>query len=382
MQNTSHDDWQAVEADGRVRLLPAACIALRFHESSCNHCRSACPVDCIDIGAGKFSVGAQCLGCGHCAAACPTGALAIKGFGLREQVPDPSPLRVECQKVDRRLAGAALRVPCLGGMAPADWLELSELSGLQAVHAIDRGWCTQCSAGAQSAGPHPAAAGIEKAAQWLKAAGVPESSRPRLIHEPLPAMLMPPHIPDAAPAAPARRGFLLRLGHEAKRAIGIDTLPEIPTPHALRRSDLMPLPAQVRLFRLFQGLAALVGRPVSPTPFHVVEIGQACADHTLCAGMCPTAALRRYEAADQVGIEFDMLRCIGCGQCATACPEQAVTLHQADTLPSPDAALRLTAHSLRTCAQCLQTFTDSSGNTLCPSCRRNHAMAADLFKGS
>lgn len=378
----SGHDWQAVEADGRVRLLPAACIALRFDESGCSSCRNACPVECIDIGAGVFRIGNQCLGCGRCAAACPTGALVVKGFALPDALPAVTPLRIECQKIDRHVAGTALRVPCLGGLAPADWLELVENAGTQPVLVIDRGWCHQCNAGAKCVERHPAAAALETAAQWLEAAGVPATHLPRLSREPLPASRMPRHIPDAAPIAPARRRFLLRLGNEARRAVGIDDAQKLPQPHALRRTDRMPLPARSRLLTLLLRVAMRAGHSVPAAPFHIVEIEPECANHMVCAGICPTAALRRYEEPERTGIEFDALRCIGCGRCVTACPEHALRLRRADTPPLSETPQRLTSHALRICRACLRVFATSSLNALCPSCRRNHAMGASLFKGS
>jgi hypothetical protein len=44
----------AGDADGRVRLLPAACIALRLDETNCMTCRDVSPVDCIEVAAGTF----------------------------------------------------------------------------------------------------------------------------------------------------------------------------------------------------------------------------------------------------------------------------------------------------------------------------------------
>jgi len=47
----------AGDADGRVRLLPAACIALRLDETNCMTCRDVSPVDCIEVAAGTFGPG-------------------------------------------------------------------------------------------------------------------------------------------------------------------------------------------------------------------------------------------------------------------------------------------------------------------------------------
>lgn len=373
--------WHAVEPDDRVRLLPAACITLRYDAASCMSCRSACPVDCIQIDAGSFRVSEQCIGCGHCAAACPTGALTVKGFAAHRDIPaDNQPLRVECLKVDRRIAGNALRVPCLGGLATMDWLEMIANAGVRTMRVVDRGWCGQCEVAAKTAGKHPAGSALEKVTDWLKALGLPSERLPSLVAEPLPPALMPKRIPSDAPSAPARRGFFLRLGNEARRAVGVEAGPAIPAPLSLRGTGPMPLPGRERLHALLRRFARDLALPLPGNAFYALEISAACANHTVCAGLCPTQALTRYADAERAGIEFDAMRCIGCGKCAATCPEQALTLKPASTVPA-NSRVRLTAHAMRTCAECLQTYFESTGDELCPACRRKRAIGAALFKG-
>lgn len=373
--------WQPVEPDGRVRLLPAACIALRFDTASCASCRSACPVDCIQIDASKFRVSEHCIGCGHCAAACPTGAMAVKGFAEIFALPSARRvLRVECLKVDRRIAGEAARVPCLGGLSAADWLGLFHHAQGSVVQAIDRSWCGQCEVAKQITGKHPASTALEQVRHWLEEMGVPDERLPTLVAEPLPVSLMPRQIPGDAPTAPARRGFFLRLGNEARRAVGGETGPAIPTPRGLRSAGPMPLPARERLMVTLQQLARELDQPLPAAHFHTLQVGSSCTHHTVCVGICPTQALTRYTDTAHAGIEFIWWRCIGCGKCTASCPERALTLHQASSLLAIGASLRLTAHPLRVCAECLQPFPDTSSSALCSSCRRQHTMAADLFK--
>lgn len=124
------DAWIAVEPDGRVRLLPPACIALRLDATACAACRDACPVTCVEVAEGKFVVGERCIGCGHCAAACPTGALAVKGLADVRPAAGAAAVYVECLKVPAALAGAqSVRVPCLGGMSLAQWLMPPRIPG-------------------------------------------------------------------------------------------------------------------------------------------------------------------------------------------------------------------------------------------------------------
>lgn len=373
--------WQAVEPDGRVRLLPTACIALRFDVSSCSSCRDVCPVDCIQIAVGRFRVSEHCIGCGHCAAACPTGAITVTGFvAIRAPFAANQTLRVECLKVDHRIAGEAARVPCLGGLAAVDWLDVFHHAQGILVQVLDRGWCDQCEVAKKAAGEHPARPALEKVRYWLAEMGVPNERLPNLTTEPLPASLMPRRIPDDAPTAPSRRGFFLRLGNEARRAVGAKTEPAIPMPPDLRSAGPMPLPARERLMILLRSLAKELDQPLPTAPFHDLHVKNTCRHHTVCVGVCPTQALTRYTDTTNVGNEFSWWRCIGCGKCVASCPEQALTLDQPISLPTLATPSRLTTHPLQVCAQCLQPYPDTSTNTLCPACRRHLTMAADLFK--
>jgi ferredoxin len=373
------NQWRAVEPDGRVRLQATACIALRLDQTSCQSCHTACPVECITISPGKFHVGVHCIGCGHCAAVCPTGALVVKGFEAVITESVQGSVRIECLKVDKRLAQAAttIRFPCLGGLSETDWLDLVMKTGTNTVQAIDRSWCGQCEVAVKMQARHPAAAALARVAQWLVAAGMQSSRLPRLITEPLPLARMPRGIPGDTPAAPSRRGFILRLGHEAKRALGTNT-DAIPSPRVLR-SNSISLPARERLLASLRRLAELLGQPLPAAPFQMFDIAGTCANHAICAGICPTLALTRYEDDDHVGIAFDAIRCIACGKCVAACPEHALTLRQAGT-PLPDVSpVKLTAYRRRVCRECQQPYYDSADDERCPTCRRNRLMGAALF---
>jgi Fe-S-cluster-containing dehydrogenase component len=140
----------------------------------------------------------------------------------------------------------------------------------------------------------------------------------------------------------------------------------------------MPLPEREELIATLERLADQ-GQPLPAAAFHRIDIGAACTNHGVCAGVCPTLALVRYEDADCAGVSFDAARCIGCARCVAACPEHALALLPAGTMPLLNQAVRLSTHQRHQCRECLQPYFGATEDGRCPGCRRNRAMGASLF---
>ena len=199
---------------------------------------------------GDFFLDEGCLGCGRCAAVCPMGAIAVAGFALRpSKIKVTRPLTLDCWKVPTKASPAhSVRVPCLGGLSPGQWLGLvlaahgdapdsrdgggRAASGTAAeaatspappghtacaccgpgVKLLDRGWCGACPANPGAA--HPAAAALTVVHGWLKEARVPRQYWPWLARAPLPAARAV--APDPRNEAPVnRRNFFGALVHES-----------------------------------------------------------------------------------------------------------------------------------------------------------------------
>ncbi len=373
----SADSFSPIEPEGRVAFLSAACVALRAGPAACRNCVDACPAGSISFGDHGFSVSEGCLGCGKCAAVCASGALAVKGFENSVPPPGGTVVRVECWKVPEPLAGAhALRVPCLGGLAPDRWLEIAETAGTRRVVVVDRGWCAYCSAAADQTSSHPARPALERADAILAEAGWPTLCRPRFERDPLSLGLMPAAIPRERPESLARRAFFRRIGGEARRAAGLQA--EAPLPRLLKRQG-MAMPARDRLLAATGRLARASGRPVPAAAFVALTVASDCRHHGSCAAVCPTGALSHYEHGGLAGLEFNAWRCVGCGQCVRGCTEQAISLHPAPLAPDLDVPQCLTASTKTICGSCLQAFHGAPEEDTCPACRRNRSMGADLF---
>lgn len=373
------DRYRPIEAEGRVRFLADACIALRSGAGACSECISACPVAAIQAQDSGYAVSSACLGCGACAAACPSGAIKVKGFENLTQLPSGNVVRVECRKVPESIAGqASVRVPCLAGITPSQWLSIAEMAGNRRLIVVDRSWCAHCTVGSYSAPHHPARHALDQADAVLAEIGWPEVRRPRIQHDPLPASLMPAAIPAERPASLARRAFFRSLGHEARKVVGLDEAVALPSPRLMKQQGL-PLPEREHLLTTALRIAATAGQEMPAAPFAALAVASNCCHHGICAGLCPTGALSLYEDGDTAGLEFNAWRCIGCGHCVKSCPERAITLHGAPLAPDPQAAQRLMAHVAKTCPACHEAFHGPAAATTCPACQRNRQMGAALF---
>lgn len=365
--------------DGAPLILQTeACLTVRTPRFECRHCAAICPTHSLRLEDGALTLDDSCLGCGRCAAACPTGALAVEGFAP----PEPAHLNgatvcVDCWKVPIPESGAALRLPCLGGLDAGRLLWLYLKSGERAVHLLDRGWCGDCPAGRGRR--HPAAAAVAEACAWLAALGIPDAEQPRLDRRPLPRTAMRRDTPNAREELPiARRAFFRRLGGEFADAL-TDTTAAPHIPALTGRRPAAPSPARERLRLLLEIIAARRHRPVPSRFYPAVTIGADCRHHTLCAALCPTAALRVVNADGGAGIVFDANACIACGQCEHACPEQALELRPLGDGTRPTAPSVLTRRRLRECSDCGQTFAPAGDEEHCSACARSRDFTRTAF---
>ncbi|MDX1548548.1 MAG: 4Fe-4S dicluster domain-containing protein, partial [Rhodothermales bacterium] len=96
-----------------------------------------------------------------------------------------------------------------------------------------------------------------------------------------------------------------------------------------------------------------------------------CEDPVCLIG-CPTGAIRRAGVAEVV--EIDETLCIGCGNCATKCPYDAIIMHETGTV-WPETALPewLRGRERKVASKCDLCYTAEAG----PACVNNcpHACA-------
>lgn len=366
-----------------VSFSPEACLPARSPLSDCQACADACPVNALESDGARPVLNDACLRCGQCAAACPGGALRVRGFprpghepGAIDDAHSPSaaatgrPLSIDCWRVPfGESPDNTLRVPCLGGL---DSGTLALLSALQphGVVLLDRGWCCECPVG--GAGP-PAQGAEEEARNALKAAGADEARLPHRVSRPLHRkQAASDTIPNAAGEIRVTRRALFRhiVGHAAAAAeewqqSGISR-PDDDAGGALRTN---PVPPRKRLLMAMGHFTDVV-----PADYHpdVVVDTERCANHQVCAALCPTTALHANAEMPATGLDFNPGDCISCGLCERVCPEQALTLHSRGGLGGS-----VTRHQQQQCTDCRRRFSPQDPSGLCSSCRKKN----DLLSG-
>ncbi len=315
------------------------------------------------------------------------GALGLPGFRLPEPAREiGTPLAVDCWKVSTKLTpDDGMRVPCLGGLSTGRILEIVAVAGSRPVELLDRGWCAGCAAG--GADGHPARTALQHASDLLEAAGAAPERLPRLRSMHLPSDLMPAAIPAAvAEAKISRRGFFSAL--TAKATVAIDQIRPLPGSEVRRRRGFEREPLRsrerVRMLGALQQIAH--GAWLSPPSglFHRVETNDSCANHQVCASVCPTGALAVYEQVQRSELMFDTSLCIGCGECQSVCPTAALQLlpngYVAAGATLPDRPTLLVAFAERGCVECGRDFAGRGEESLCPQCRKRQGLARSAFQ--
>jgi Fe-S-cluster-containing hydrogenase component 2 len=367
---------------------PGACLTLRFPATACHACREACPVSVLDVDSHGIRLSEGCLRCGRCAAACPTHALSMPGWQIALSEDAPPVLKVDCAKVpDHLRAPGSVQVPCLGGLSHSRLLQWVNTHSPGHIALMDRGWCQGCDAGGSE---HPAAARVAQINRWLAGMGVPEDRHVRLVHDPLPIRHMADEIPDpSVRQTVSRRGFLRQLaGQVAVAAQGADE-------HLERTGELAPVDGSARIHPA-ERIAVLArlseaardsARTLPADLFHTVRIDQdRCRHDTICARCCPTAALSVWHSGGDTGVQFDPSGCIGCGECARLCPQQAIQVEPGEPHRTPVLPQTLSRHAQRVCGHCHASFVADERHSndedlpVCPACDKSQGLMASEFE--
>jgi len=281
--------------------------------TACGLCVETCPVDAIGMGGRVPLVEKEaCIGCGACVRACPVeGAARLPGADLVR-------FEAELGRLATSADGAGLLVRCAGSPAvpedalPGSWLPievpcLSIVSPAWALSALAAGVPTVAFRGCGSECGAKASEQVEPAVAFVRqslALLADADDRVRLF---LP--------PDDGRAPGADPGSIGPLG-DGSPAIGLRE----------------PGASEAALLALGATSGTVVG---GGAPFGLVEFGaEGCTMCGLCAGVCPTAAIRFDKGPVAATLDIDRSECVGCGHCAAICPEGVLRVERGVDLGS------------------------------------------------
>lgn len=365
-----------------VGVAVASCIAVRSAQAGCRDCADACPVDALSVSDDGPNLTMNCIGCGRCAATCRTGALKVEDFvaslatGMLDKVDGARPLTIACWKMPRNQA--ALRVPCLHGVSPSDWLRLIEAGAMRGgLTVCDVGWCASCDA-AKGIEGFPV---LNQVADWAAGLGVPAMHLPVIRRIALAENACPVEIPRAVDTVSVtRRGFLQRIVDDFDRRTAKPLMPTPAGAGAVRRWARSHLPEREALLAAMRRIRARhQGIMPRDAVFGHLTVSDACCGSEVCVGICPTGALARYQTETASGIEMDSDRCTACGLCARHCPNHAIELVAGTPHRQASGYTAISARRLVRCIRCEADFSPQQGQTVCPRCEADMQMARGLF---
>jgi Fe-S-cluster-containing hydrogenase component 2 len=376
MANTA---YRVLDAQYGLGFLPPACALVRVGAGVCTACQTACPADAIEVSDTGVQLANRCLGCGRCVGACPTGALNLRGLAVEWPLPNGDEvIAVECAKVPPAQRAASARVvPCLGCLSPARLLELVVENPQHPVQLVGHGWCQNCGAGRGL--DAVLTDRLENVRQLLSEAGWPQARLPARREQPLPLAHMSAELSSPADSEKVdRRRFLGRLAGQAVQVVATSHPQEAPAPvrSVVRREDGV-FPERVRWVHAVARLVQATGCPIPERAFPALRVVRECRDHGVCAAVCPTGALRRYQTGTHVGLEFTAAWCIRCDLCTRHCPGQALALDASAAVAAhPLAPVTVTLHPRQVCPEC-GTAVNAEG--LCPLCQKSKSLMRELF---
>jgi ferredoxin len=292
---------------------PDICVHGSRGQRGCNRCLDACATEAIRSLGDRIEVDPHlCQGCGSCATTCPTGAIAYAW-------PRAERLLEHVRELLGRYREAGGGNPLVlfhdgeaGAAALAEWApDLPE--SVLPVAVEDAG-----------------SIGLDT---WLTTLAYGAGRVVTLLPDSMPAVERDTTLEQAGIGNAILRGLDLPADRIATIAPGgrVEAIAETPSPLVAEPARFVALGDKREIVhKALRHLHAAAGAPATVAALpegapwgDVIVDGEACTLCMACVSVCPTQAL--LGGGEQPTLSFREDRCVQCGLCERACPEDAVT---------------------------------------------------------
>ncbi|RJR50639.1 MAG: hypothetical protein C4576_05095 [Desulfobacteraceae bacterium] len=363
-------------ADRRPHIHQSLCNRVRFSESRCEKCLSACPAGALHIGYDLLEIDNSCTGCLFCVASCPN-----EVFSTSSAPPSAQPDVLYCSgvippgtKMPADLPPSI--IPCLGSI-PSKTI-LDRLLRKNPPLKVITGFCEFCE---------------------MKQGESSFRRREREIHELLPILgigvfplaTTPATDKEKRDASEIVRGQWKNLEEKSaisRRDLFLHLRDRIVRSEPPKKMDsaLSNRPRPTDTMRCVIALTRSNGVNTSSPktiPFlREVHIEETCTGCGVCAALCPTGALSLKETRDTSELLWRAAYCSRCDLCTEACARRAIRFLSGVEL---EKVVRETVTAIKRfynhlCPECRTSFLSPHPKAQCPCCSKTERVIEGLFQ--
>lgn len=359
-----------------ISTTPGLCKRVRYRQSECSECVDTCPEAAITMDLGPH-VSDACTRCGLCVNVCPTEVFQ-HGFDMDQHLLDQidsligdnrtsaskKSFHIHCQQAEKQDEKSSC-VACLGNINENVLLG-GALMGLNEL-VLARGDCRRCRLTSGEALFRDAITTFGVSEQSLGLNGFVLRLEEKQKEEEKVVKL-------------TRRAFFSSFAEPAKDKSGParyavdDSTVQIFNGEPIGQFDTRPSPKRESLRKLLsqQKWRNDVSDPRGISPWRTMKVDEKnCIACGICVVVCPTGALRKEYANNQLIRYLNSALCTDCSLCEEACPKQVISFEMANNFASfIDGTTTIVARiDLTSCTICGETIPQSEGK-VCMTCRK------------
>jgi ferredoxin len=296
------------DAASVLRLDASRCLKMRYGESGCSRCATACPVGAIDLADEVAIKRDICTGCLTCSTACPAGAIEayvdFNSFLNALAGHTPPVFVIGCHS---SASHSHKQLPCLGMLSAEHLIALYSKGNAVVQLAADP--CKDCVAGVM----------LERLTVRLletaRSVRIPIERRVRLVTREEDILYREPGVD--------RRSFFSTLRNLALQGAREALASPARAKRGLSYVDKALPQRRAILLEAISSLPSAEARSVRDAFSFSASFSDSCDGCLGCARVCPTAAISETE---DISPSFNPSRCTGCGLCTEFCVSGAVDI--------------------------------------------------------